>query len=743
MEASYNYDDFIARKHIRAKDTGLEIDRDELNPGLFEWQKDIVIWALRKGRAALFEGCGLGKTVQQLDWARIIYEKTEGNILILAPLAVAKQTQREGLKFGISVTVCRTQTDVQPGINVTNYEMLEHFDPGKFVGIVLDESSILKSMTGKTRTSLIRLFQQTPYRLCCTATPAPNDHMEIGNHSEFLGTMPNVQMLAKFFVNDASKTGTWRLKGHGVKPFWEWVSSWAVFVTKPSDIGYQDDSFDLPPLNINKVVVSAPTDYKQGFFGGNLGAMELHRRGRVTAPYRAKAVADLVNSNDEQWMVWCNSNYEADELRQTLPKVTEIRGGDSNDKKESAIMDFIGGKTRVLVSKPSIFGFGLNLQICHNVVFAGMSYSFEQAYQAIRRFWRFGQESPVNVHYVMDMSEIGIFDSVMEKERKHKEMEENMVNFIDSEKELKSIGSTLTKVPVNMGSLTGNDWELRQGDSIRLVKDIPDNSVHFSIFSPPFSNIFVYSDDPADMGNCLDDDEFFDHFQFLVPELLRVTVPGRLCVIHCSVLPIFKWKEDVIGLKDFRGQIIRLFQKHGWIFHSEVCIWKDPVVEMQRTKSLGLLYKQLRKDSSQCRQGLPDYLVVFRKWPNSVNDIQPVEHTPETFDLPLWQRYASPVWFDIDQQEVLNYRLARSEKDERHICPLQLGVIRRCLKMWTNQGDLVLSPFAGIGSEGYEAIKAGCRFLGLELKPEYVKVAADNLLAAERISKRQNQGFCL
>ncbi len=743
MEASRNYDDFLAAKHLRMPEVGIEVNRADLNPGLFDWQKDIVAWALRKGRAALFEGCGLGKTIQQLDWGWQIYQKTGGDILILAPLAVAKQTQREGGKFNIPVAVCRSQVDVKPGINVANYEMIQHFRPDKFIGVVLDESSILKSMTGKIRTSLIQLFNQTPYRLCCTATPAPNDHMEIGNHSEFLGAMPNVQMLAKFFVNDASKTGTWRLKGHGVKPFWEWVSSWAIFVSKPSDIGYDDNGFILPELRQHKVMVRAESDYKHGFFGNAMGAMQMHQRMRQTAALRADAVAKLVNSDKEQWLVWCNTNYEADELKRTLPGVMEISGADPVPKKEQAIQSFIDGGTRVLISKPSIFGFGLNLQMCHKVAFTGLSYSFEQTYQAIRRCWRFGQESSVDVHFVMDMTETSIFDSLQEKERKFQEMEQNMVNFIDSKKEIKRVAQPLPKAPRPMGILSGDGWELRQGDSIRLIKNIPDNSIHFSVFSPPFSNIFVYSDDQADMGNCLNDDEFFEHFRYLVPELLRATVPGRLCAVHCSVLPIFKWKEDVIGLKDFRGQIIRLFQECGWVFHSEVCIWKDPVVEMQRTKSLGLLYKQLKKDSSQCRQGLPDYLVVFRKWPDTEAGMQPVTNTPETFDLPLWQRYASPVWFDINQGEVLNYRLGRSEKDERHICPLQLGVIRRALKLWTNPGDLVLSPFAGIGSEGYEAIKSGRKFLGLELKPEYCKVAADNLRSAEQSAKTQRSGFDL
>lgn len=266
---------------------------------------------------------------------------------------------------------------------------------------------------------------------------------------------------------------------------------------------------------------------------------------------------------------------------------------------------------------------------------------------------------------------------------------------------------------------------LYHGDCVQLIKQIPDNSVHFPIFSPPFANLYIYSDDLADMGNCKNHEEFFKQFDYLIPELLRITVPGRLCAVHCKNLVKYKGRDGRSGIYDFRGDIIRHFEKFGWQYHSEVCIWTDPVLEMQKTKSQGLLYKQLRKDSSYSRQGMADYLVVFRKWTEDYIDAEPVEHTTESFPLEQWQKYASPVWSDIRRTNVLNGRAARSDKDEKHICPLQLDVIERAIGLWTNKGDIVFTPFLGIGSEAYQALLMERRAVGIELKQEYFDMAVD------------------
>lgn len=284
----------------------------------------------------------------------------------------------------------------------------------------------------------------------------------------------------------------------------------------------------------------------------------------------------------------------------------------------------------------------------------------------------------------------------------------------------------------------GEDWTLYHGDCVRVVGQLPDDSIGLSVFSPPFSNLYIYSDYLEDMGNCATHEEFFSHFSFLIEQLLRVTIPGRLCAVHCNDQTRQKGIEGVTGLYDFPGDIVRAFEAKGWTFHSRITIWKDPVIEMQRTKNIGLLHKQLKKDSCASRMGRPDYVLVFRKnILHEANYPQPVGHTAEDFPVDQWQQWASPVWMDIRQTNVLQYRDAKDDEDERHICPLQLDVIERCITLWSNHGDLVLSPFSGIGSEGYQALKMGRRFVGAELKDSYFDVACRNLKAAEEL---KNQG---
>ena len=423
-----NYEEFLKAKQITTCATGFE--PYPIKDGPFDWQCCIARWLIRKGKAAIFADCGLGKTIIQLIWAYQVSKHTKLPVLIVAPLAVAKQTQREGVKFGYSVMVCRTQEDIKPGINITNYEMLEHFDAKEFGGVVLDESSILKSYMGKTKMEIINKFKNTQYKLACTATPAPNDHMELLNHAEFLGVMKSSEALSIWFINDTNRSGHYRLKGHAVKSFWEWVSTWAICMSKPSDIGYPDDGYDLPPLNIIDetvhVSVFDPT-FQNGLIRNiETSATGFHKEKRITAPARAERTAEIVNRNNEQFIVWCETNYEADSLKRLLPNAIEVRGSDSNDKKEQSATDFINGKIRLLISKPSIFGFGLNFQNCHNTVFCGLDYSYESYYQAVRRFWRFGQTKPVNAYIVLGSTEKEILNTIRRKEAQQNEMRKNM-----------------------------------------------------------------------------------------------------------------------------------------------------------------------------------------------------------------------------------------------------------------------------------------------------------------------------
>lgn len=427
------YQEFLDSKFDVAKETGLDIDQSEDNPKLFEWQNDTVRWALKKGRAAIFSDCGLGKTACQLQWASKVSEKTGKPVLILAPLAVAEQTKREGDKFDIPVTVCRTQEDVKNGVNVTNYEMLAHFNPDAFSGVVLDESSILKAYMGKTKRELIRAFKDTKYKLACTATPSPNDQMELLNQAEYLGIMNSNEALAIWFIADQSQMGAYRLKQHAVAHFWDWVATWAVCFQKPSDLSpeYSDEGYDLPELRENDIVIDIneiDDGFANGFFRDiQTSATGFHKEKKYTLKERCEKCREIAESSDEQTIIWCYTNDEADELKRIMPYATEIRGSDSNDKKKAAAIDFADGKIKVLISKSSIFGYGMNFQNCHRAVFCGMDYSYEGYYQAVRRLYRFGQTKAVDVYRVLGSTEVNILSTIQRKTAMHQKMHGGML----------------------------------------------------------------------------------------------------------------------------------------------------------------------------------------------------------------------------------------------------------------------------------------------------------------------------
>lgn len=1053
------YHAFLHRKKVTASASGFIVSVQDLNPLLFDWQKMVVRHALGKGKFCLFEGCGLGKTFQQLEWGEHVCGETGGDILLLAPLAVSEQTHHiEAPKFGVQTTICRSQNDVRRGINITNYEMLDHFDTAKFAGVILDEcfhpdtqvqvvceygivleksikdirpgewivsaagfdqvadvhrrkvpyairlrikgrdvvtspnhpfftrrgwvasqdlkpwddlmetatalrlvrpedypggvlsseeaflqsilfsemadesardsgegphkrsprqnrqeeigmvqggignriegdssdcgaqsniaaigakeniaplesheaqtfrawrkrngihkaaidsdgctwseleggicfvtgptnsrlshalqaglgesrskdrhrggwslaslpegegpkegpqagyarvesleilesghpdlegardsegslyfydlgatrhpsftvngclvhnSSILKSYDGSTRKAITEAFAKTPYRLACSATPAPNDHMELGTHAEFMGVMTRQEMLAMFFVHDGGDTSKWRLKGHAQSAFWKWVCSWAVMIQKPSDIGYSDEGYILPPLNKRVITVDLKKNIEGFLFTPDVLNLQERREVRQSSlEERVAKCAEIINGSDEQWVIWCDLNAESQALTNAIQNAVEVTGSDSREHKTKCAIQFVNGDIQDLVSKASIFGYGLNLQCCRNIAFVGLSDSFEQVYQAIRRCWRFGQMREVNVYFIVSDGDGPVLLNQERKERDFEIMIAGMVEHMKDEMTKELRGTVNRQETYRHEVKKGNGWEMHLGDSVEtLMLEVADNSMDFSCFSPPFSSLYTYSASDRDMGNSKDYEEFSEHFGFLTSELFRVIKPGRLVAIHCMNLPLTKERDGVIGIRDFRGDIIRAMQKVGFIFHSEVTIWKDPVTAMQRTKAIGLLYKQLRKDSCISRQGIPDYLVVFRK--DGMNE-ERVTKTHESFPVDRWQRYASPVWMDIDQSDTLTREGVREEADERHICCLQLGVIERAIELWTNPGDIVISPYGGIGSEGYQAIRMDRRYWGGELKESYWNQACANLSAAETAGKAQGQLF--
>jgi hypothetical protein len=718
------YESFVSAKRRSEVATGHA--PGQLNEHLFDFQHAIASWAVRRGRAAVFADTGLGKTLMQLSWADEVASHTGGMVLLLAPLAVSEQTIEQGATFGIDVRrVPHGGTPDAPGVWITNYERMDAIDFTSLHGLVLDESSILKAHDGKTRSRIITSAQGIPYRLSCTATPSPNDFEELGNQCEFLGVMTRTEMLATYFVNDTGDTGTWRLKGWGQSRFWEWMGSWSVVLRNPSDIGFDGSRYILPePQYIEHVV---ETDKTGDLFAKPAQTLlERRKAQRDSIEARCTALADVVNADtSEPWLIWCHLNDEAELLASLIPGSVNVQGSDKAEVKAARMMEFSAGTLRVLISKPKICGFGMNWQHCARMAFVGLDDSFEKFYQAVRRCYRFGQTRPVHVHLFTAENEGQILANLKRKEIQHHEMSEKMIEHMKDIMNNELQGQQNIVDEYREATHDGDGYTVHLGDCVKWARRMEDNSIDYSVFSPPFADLFVYSNSEHDMGNCKDDAEFVAQLRYLIAELFRVIKPGRNVSFHCMNLPTTKMRQGFIGLRDFRGDLIRAFQDAGFIYHSEVCIWKDPVVAMQRTKALGLLHKTIRENSTMSRMGLPDYVVTMRK-PGDCDDR--VTHDGVD-DLPvmMWQKYASPIWDDIDQSRTLNKLPARDENDEKHMCPLQLDVIERCVHLWTNKGDLVFSPFTGIGSEGYTAVKMGRRFVGTELKPQYWELACQNI----------------
>jgi DNA modification methylase len=753
-----DYQTFLDTKRISTEPVGFVVEDSEINQMLFDWQRAITRWAISRGRSALFLDTGLGKSAQQLEWAHHVSKHTGGNILILAPLAVSNQTKREADKFGIKtpVTVCRSADDIGPGINISNYERLHHFSPEMFTGIVLDESSILKGFSGKIRARITEFARSIKYRLACSATPSPNDLIELANHAEFLDVMSGKEIIALFFRADGNSAHNWKLKKHSERDFWLWMAEWSVSIRKPSDFGYDDTGFDLPPLVHHACVVDGKKT--TGFLFPIEARTMTERRNarRDSIVDRVKKAAEIVATHpDDSWLIWCDLNAEGESLRKAIPSSIEIKGADKPEFKEKSILDFVDGKIKILITKPTIAGFGMNLQNCHRMIFVGLSDSFEQMYQATRRCWRFGQENQVDVYVVTAETEGAVVRNIQRKERQANQIFENISrNMAVHELNKKTERKTMEYIQMDK---SGNDWKIYLGDSIEVLKTIDDNIIGLSVFSPPFSGMYAYTDSPRDVGNCKGIDELIEHFDYMLDDLYRVTMPGRSCCIHLAQEPIFKKDEGYSGLRDFRGEIIRVMQSHGWIFASERMIDKDPQLKAARTKDHGLAMKTAAKDSSVLTGTMPDYLLQFKKRGNNTKPIRalidhhdPAKRNPNGWiTREEWIQWASAIWYGyhrikkggIRETDVLSVRGSKDDEDEKHLCPLQIGVIERCIKLWSAPGDTVLDPFTGIGSTGHTAIMHNRKFIGIELKPTYHRVACQNIETAE--NNKANEGLSL
>lgn len=713
-----DYESFLQTKQRTHILSGFEIEDSKLNSMLFDFQKFIVKRALKAGKYAIFADCGLGKTPMQLEWANQVSQHTKKPVLILAPLAVSGQTIQEGIKFGIPVV---KYTGGNEPIQITNYEQLDNIDCSIFSGIVLDESSILKNYEGSTKRLILEQFANTPYKLACTATPSPNDPMELGNHSEFLDVMSRNEMLAMYFVHDGGETAKWRLKGHAVKLFYQFIGSWSIMLNKPDDIGFHMDGYNLPKLKLIECqVVTDKRDNGLLFNEVAVSATNFNQELRFSKHQRLQEVVNIVNTKpDETFIIWINHNDEGEILKKMLPDAVEVKGSDSNEYKERMLLGFANGLFKILITKTKIASYGMNYQNCHNQIVASLDFSFEKLYQAIRRSYRFGQLHPVNIYLITTDTMSNVRQSIDNKQRQFEIMQHEMSLAVNAN----LTGNKLQSAEYDTEQESNEYYTIKRGDCVQLIKTIPDESIGLSVFSPPFAELYTYSNLMEDMGNSKDYEEFLIQFGYLVKELYRVMMQGRNVAVHCMDLPIQKGKEGYIGLRDFSNMIRIAFENEGFVYHSRITIWKDPVVEMQRTKALGLLHKQIKKDSTMSRVGLPDYVLIFRKDGERDN---PVTNTEMPVDL--WQKIASPVWMDINYSNTLQgWRDGRDDNDEKHICPLQLETIERLIYLYSNKGDTILTPFMGIGSEVWQAVKMNRKGIGFELKESYFDIAKKNM----------------
>lgn len=729
-----DYQEFIATKRKNAIKSGFTIDESKLNPKLKDFQKFIVKKALEHGRYGLFADTGLGKTFMQLEWAYQVSQETKKPVLILAPLAVVNQTKEsEAAKFGYEVNLWNNWIESPTGIFITNYDQLDNVDVSCFSGIVLDESSILKSFDGKKKTLIIEKFRETPYKLACSATPSPNDHMELGNHSEFLGQMSYTEMLAMFFVHDGGETSKWRLRKHAEKDFWSYVLSWSIAIDNPATFGFDGAGYTLPAIHFVEHLIEVQSDKSDLFGEAIVSATDLHSELRKSLDLRLQTAKEIVlKEPGEQWLIWGLQNYECEELAKVIPDSVNVKGSDSAEFKATKLNGFAKGEVKNLITKTSIASFGMNYQNASKMLFMSYDFSFEKFYQAVRRCYRFGQQREVFVHILVPKNQINVKGKILESEKKHKSMIQNLAK-MSSQHEKEEHEKPQFQDAVDLR------YKVFLGDCVQRSKDLKDNEADLVVFSPPFSELYVYSDKVEDMGNSKNYHEFKQHFKFLIPELKRVLKPGRICAMHCMDLPIQKGKEGFIGLRDFSGMLVDWFTELGFIYHARVTIWKNPVTEMQRTKALGLLHKQIKKDSVMSRVGIPDYVLFFR---NEGDNETPIRHQdtdparPDYLPVDLWQKYASPVWYDVDYSRTLQYTTARDGNDEKHIAPLQLDTIERILHLYSNEGETVFSPFGGIGSEGFQALKMNRKSISIELKESYFRVNVQNHRNAVEKSKQ-------
>ena len=815
LEGVIAYDEFLQEKTIIHKASGFNVEAAQVNPIAKPHQNATIRYAIRKGRSAILHDTGLGKTLDQLEIGRLVSERTDKPFLIVMPLWVAYQTIDDAKKLlDMDLPFAKDSMSISPGpgIYVTNYEILHKFESVEWGGLSFDESSIFKG-DGKFFERAKKLSANSEHVFCASATPAPNSPEEIGRQAEVLEIMTVAEMKATFFVNrqDAKKTDLskgikkktklsqvpfhelvskdvrnkkkarqgWELRPHAKEKFYKWLASWAMAVKLPSDIGFSDEGYILPKLTVTPIFID--TGYIPEGQTTSTGLGGVGNRSKVrkhTLEPKCQMAMEIIGDSKDQWVVWCGLNPEANLMKKLLgDRAVNIQGSDKLNVKIEGLRSFVQGDTQILVTKTKICGHGSNFQNCHKAIFVGLSDSWESFYQAIKRFHRFMQTENVEIYVILAEEEREIWDNVQAKGREAENMTarliENAGQYQREELDMKAENKTL----YTTDEIKTDRYHIMLGDACEWLKKIEPNSIGLSIYSPPFEDLFVYSNSERDLGNSSSKLTFYEHYKYIVDEVLRITMPGRKTVVHVSDIHARKNKDGFLGTIPFSDRVVKLYEDCGWFNQGRIPIAKNPQAAAIRLKAHELMFATMKRDAARLMPVQPDYFLVFTKPGQNSEPILPMKNGEMNEDTwikwagntwlnglfekleddslteqdfieigkKIYEHYRSsnPIWTDIRETEVLAHKGKGGDRlddnDTKHICPLQLEPVERAIKMWSNPGDTVLTPFMGSGTEVYQAVKFGRYGIGIELKPEYFYfLAVKNIKKAVRLSKQED-----
>ena len=815
------YIEFLKSKIDIAPKTGIEISEEDVNPILKPHQRDAVIWAVRGGRRALFESFGLGKTVQALEWCNIITRKEGGQALIVLPLGVKQEFKRDAVELlGLDEPqYVRNMNEVQAAtsrIVLTNYERVRDgdIDPTYFKAVSLDEAAVLRSFGSKTYQTFLQKFKGIPYKLVNTATPSPNKYKELIHYGGFLEVMDTGQALTRFFKRDSTKANHLTLYPEREDEFWVWLSSWALFITKPSDLGYDDTGYDLPPLKINyhKLSDSGVTVDRDGQFELTrdlaLSLSECAAEKRNSIDRRVAVAKSIIDSEpDNNFIIWHDLEAERHAIKKAIPNVVDIFGSQDYDLREKRVIDFSNGKTRLFATKKELSGSGCNFQKhCHRAIFLGIDYEFNDFIQAVHRIYRFLQTEQVVIDIILTENEEGILDVLLKKWQQHNYLTKKMTDIIKKYGLSNANTSQLErKLGVERVQVNGDNYTAILNDCVEETRNMQNNSVDLIHTSIPFSNHYEYSANYNDFGHNATTGKFFEQMDFLTPELYRILKPGRVAAIHVKDRVLFgnATGTGMPTIEPFHVFVIEHYMKHGFQYFGMITVITDVVRENNQTYRLG--WTENCKDGSKMGVGCPEYILLFRKLPtdtskayadvpvvkskddytkgqwqidahafyrsdgnrlvgkeelakmsqsalqklykkysrNNVydykkhvelaNELDKNGKLPSTFMLIPPASWCDEVWDDINRMNTLNTQQSR-RKATMHVCPLQIDIVERIINRYSNVGDTVFDPFAGLFTVPYIAVKMGRYGIGTELNADYFRDGVGYLKSTDEVT---------